>query len=324
MKKRVPQGKKNEKQTGKASCFQLVEKRIAHFKDSKKLKTANNYACALKHFRDFRANKDLAIGDLSAGLMRDFQSYLTEKGLTMNTISLYNRSLRAVYNYALDEGILTTDKRPFRKVFTGPEKTRKRALDSEVAQDLVQLSFPNDEKTAFARDLFLFSLYMQGMPFVDIAHLTKKQLQGNHIAYQRRKTNQSLKVYVHALANAIIKRYRVKDPDCPYLFPILYDPKRKRTILYSSALRTYNRRLARVARLVGLDEPLTSYVSRHTWASLARQSGVADNVICEAMGHNNVSTTMIYLTSLDTGTVAAANRKVIATLTTPREPIRET
>ena len=62
MKKRVPQGKKNEKQTGKASCFQLVEKRIAHFKDSKKLKTANNYACALKHFRDFRANKDLAIG----------------------------------------------------------------------------------------------------------------------------------------------------------------------------------------------------------------------------------------------------------------------
>ena len=134
MKKRVPQGKKNEKQTGKASCFQLVEKRIAHFKDSRKLKTANNYACALKHFRDFRANKDLAIGDLSAGLMRDFQSYLTEKGLTMNTISLYNRSLRAVYNYALDEGILTTDKRPFRKVFTGLEKTRKRALDSEVAK----------------------------------------------------------------------------------------------------------------------------------------------------------------------------------------------
>ena len=82
--------------------------------------------------------------------------------------------------------------------------------------------------------------------------------------------------------------------------------------------------MARIARLVGLDEPLTSYVSRHTWASLARQSGVADNVICEAMGHNNVSTTMIYLTSLDTGTVAAANRKVIATLTTPREPIRET
>ena len=156
-----------------------------------KPKTANNYMCALKHFRKFRASKDLAIGDLSVGLMCDFQRYLTGKGLRMNTISLYNRALRAVYHYAL----------------TGQEKTCKRALTSDVARALIQLSLSDDHELAFACDLFLFSLYMQGMPFVDIAHLTKKQLQGDRIVYQRRKTNQHLEVCVLSPARAIIERY---------------------------------------------------------------------------------------------------------------------
>ncbi len=322
MKKREPYGKKNERKTEQASYFRLVEERTIYFKVMGKPKTANNYMCALKHFRKFRASKDLAIGDLSVGLMCDFQRYLTGKGLRMNTISLYNRALRAVYHYVLDEEILSTDKRPFRKVFTGQEKTCKRALTSDVARALIQLSLSDDHELAFARDLFLFSLYMQGMPFVDIAHLTKKQLQGDRIVYQRRKTNQHLEVCVLSPARAIIERYRVRNPDCPYLFPILYNPNKNRMVLYSSALRIYNRRLKRVARLAGINDPLTSYVARHTWASLARQSGVPDSVICEAMGHNNLSTTMIYLTSLDMETVATANRKVIACLIASSDPLQ--
>lgn len=145
----------------------------------------------------------------------------------MNTISLYNRELRAVYNYALDEEIIQMDKRPFRKSFTGQEKTRKRAVDGGVVKRLAILSLIDKEMLGFARDLFLFSIYMQGMPFIDMAYLKKEQVRNGCITYQRRKTNRQLRVKIHPQAQIIIDRYMVSDPGCPYLFPILYDPEKR-------------------------------------------------------------------------------------------------
>ena len=120
---------KQQRKEKKLSFFNLIEQRILYFERLNKKKTASNYICAFKHFKRFRGDQDIAIEDLTVGQMKDFQSYLIGEGLRMNTISLYNRELRAVYNYALDEEIIQMDKRPFRKSFTGQEKTRKRAVD---------------------------------------------------------------------------------------------------------------------------------------------------------------------------------------------------
>lgn len=307
----MKQKKFKEKKPGK-NFFQLAEERILHFKKLGKKKTASNYTCALRHFKQFREEEDIAVEDLSVGLMKDFQAHLINVGLGMNTISLYNRQLRAIYNYALDEEIVLIDRRPFRKSFTGQEKTRKRAVSHEKIRKLTHFSLVGKSKLEFARDLFLFSIYMQGMPFVDIAYLKKEQVKNDFISYKRKKTNRHLTVKLHEKAKAIIHKYKVNDPDCPYLFPILYNPQRKVSVEYSSALRTHNNRLRQISELMGFDELLTSYVARHTWASQARQCGVHDTVISEAMGHNNLETTTIYLTSLDTGLIASANFQVIA------------
>ena len=307
----MKQKKFKEKKPGK-NFFQLAEERILHFKKLGKKKTASNYTCALRHFKQFREEEDIAVEDLSVGLMKDFQAHLINVGLGMNTISLYNRQLRAIYNYALDEEIVLIDRRPFRKSFTGQEKTRKRAVSHEKIRKLTHFSLVGKNKLEFARDLFLFSIYMQGMPFVDIAYLKKEQVKNDFISYKRKKTNRHLTVKLHEKAKAIIHKYKVNDPDCPYLFPILYNPQRKVSVEYSSALRTHNNRLRQISELMGFDELLTSYVARHTWASQARQCGVHDTVISEAMGHNNLETTTIYLTSLDTGLIASANFQVIA------------
>ena len=307
----MKQKKFKEKKPGK-NFFQLAEERILHFKKLGKKKTASNYTCALRHFKQFREEEDIAVEDLSVGLMKDFQAHLINVGLGMNTISLYNRQLRAIYNYALDEEIVLIDRRPFRKSFTGQEKTRKRAVSHEKIRKLTHFSLVGKNKLEFARDLFLFSIYMQGMPFVDIAYLKKEQVKNDFISYKRKKTNRHLTVKLHEKAKAIIHKYKVNDPDCPYLFPILYSPQRKVSVEYSSALRTHNNRLRQISELMGFDELLTSYVARHTWASQARQCGVHDTVISEAMGHNNLETTTIYLTSLDTGLIASANFQVIA------------
>lgn len=113
--------------------FMLITECILHFLQQKLEKTASNYACALNHLMQFRKEKDIPVEDLTVLQMRDFQCYMKSKRLKMNTISLYSRMLNAVYNYALNEEIITADKRPFRKNFTGQEKTRKRTLDEKLS-----------------------------------------------------------------------------------------------------------------------------------------------------------------------------------------------
>ena len=203
----MKQKKFKEKKPGK-NFFQLAEERILHFKKLGKKKTASNYTCALRHFKQFREEEDIAVEDLSVGLMKDFQAHLINVGLGMNTISLYNRQLRAIYNYALDEEIVLIDRRPFRKSFTGQEKTRKRAVSHEKIRKLTHFSLVGKNKLEFARDLFLFSIYMQGMPFVDIAYLKKEQVKNDFISYKRKKTNRHLTVKLHEKAKAIIHKYK--------------------------------------------------------------------------------------------------------------------
>ena len=216
--------------------FMLITEGILHFKEQKLEKTASNYACALNHLMQFRKEKDIPVEDLTVLQMRDFQCYMKSKRLKMNTISLYSRMLNAVYNYALNEEIITADKRPFRKNFTGQEKTRKRTLDEKTVKQMIKINLAGNKALEFARDMFLFSVYMQKMPFVDIAHLTKAQILNRQITYQRRKTNGRLTVTIHPHAKAIIDKWQENNRACPYLFPILYNSDNKKVVKYSNAL----------------------------------------------------------------------------------------
>ena len=136
----------------------------------------------------------LATDDLTVSLMKDFQKFMVARHLSLNTISLYNRNLRAVYNFALDEEILKMDKHPFRKVFTGIEPTRKRAVKSDVVRRLIHMDLNDNVKMRFSRGLFLFSIYTQGMAFVDLAHLRIDNLSGQKNFYRRHKTNQRMEI----------------------------------------------------------------------------------------------------------------------------------
>ena len=147
-----------------------------------------------------------------------------------------------------------------------------------------------------------------------MAHLQKSQIRRGYVLYRRSKTKRTLKVKIDPHAQQIIDRWGVKDRGNPFLFPILEPDEKENPVHYDSALRLFNKRLAQISALLKLEEPLTSYVSRHTWASLARRCGISDTIICEAMGHANIETTAIYLAALDTEVIASANRKLIASL----------
>lgn len=302
-----------EKWTMGGSFFTLVESRVAHLRDSGQKHTADNYLCALNAFKEFRRQKDVPTVELTANIIKDFQNHLVKKGLKMNTVSVYNRNLRAVYNYAVDEEIVKEDKRPFRKAFTGQEKTRKRAVRGDVVKRLIALPL-GDDRLSLAKDLFLFSIYTQGMAFVDLARLTESNIKNGRLVYRRSKTNQSLEMDLFSPALQIIRKYRESAKGNPYLFPILYNVAKGRSVEYGTALRSYNRRLRMISAILGLAKPLSSYTSRHTWASLAKWNGVREEVISEAMGHNSLETTTIYLASLDVEVVSSANKTVITSL----------
>jgi site-specific recombinase XerD len=242
---------------------------------------------------------------MDALLIKRYETWLKGKGLRLNTVSFYMRILRAVYNKAVEQG-LTAQNNPFRQVYTGIEKTVKRAIDEQAIKKLhqVRLSSPS---LSFARDLFMLSIYTRGMAFVDMAHLKKSDIHDGYLTYFRRKTGQQLNIKIEPCMSAIIERYAPRTAGSDYLLPILVESKS-----YNSALRLQNSRLQSISKIMGLDTPLSTYVARHSWASLAKRNGVSVQIISESMGHDNENTTRIYLASLDRSVIDETNAMLLS------------
>jgi integrase len=180
-------------------------------------------------------------------------------------------------------------------------------LLDNIDNDLMRnLDLSAHSELALARDLFLFSFYMRGMSFVDMANLRKGNVKNGYIVYARSKTKQTLTVKIEDCMQKIITSYEQQTID-DYLLPIYTAQNRENT----SQLRNHNKRLKRISEMLKLEKPLSSYVSRHTWATLALRKGVPEEVISESMGHENETTTRIYLASLGQSVVDKANAEII-------------
>lgn len=292
--------------------YPFVRKRIKELESEKRYKTAAAYRCTIQVFEKFRKGEDIKIGDFDVETLKRFERYLLERNVSMNTISFYMRVLRANYNRAVAMG-LCTQQFPFRNVYTGISKTVKRAVDEQVVFRLQELDLSMQPGLSYARDLFLFSFYTRGMAFVDIALLKPENIVNGVLHYTRSKTGQQLAVKLEECMQVIIDRYA--NSDSIYLFPII-----KQTQYwykqYTSALCLHNKRLRIISEKLGLSKRLTSYVARHTWATIAKNKGIPLRVISEGMGHCNENTTRIYLASLDSMVIDKANLLVISGLET--------
>lgn len=254
---------------------------------------------------------DLRFNEISPELIREYEARLNEQGLVPNTTSFYMRNLRAIYNRAVEQG-LTADRMPFRHVYTGVGKTVKRAVPVQVIRRIKNLDLSSDHALQRSRDLFLFSFYTRGMPFVDMANLKKSDLRNGVLAYRRKKTGQQLYIKWEKPMQDIVDRYN--DAASPYLLPIITAPGKGERRQYLNAIHLTNRHLRIIGDMAGSPIPLTTYVARHCWASIARSRNIPISTISEAMGHDSESTTRIYLASLDTSVVDDANSKVIGSI----------
>lgn len=274
-----------------------------------KHRTAETYMTTLNSFIRFRKGKDVLLEEVDSSLMMKYESYLKSTGICPNTTSYYMRNLRAIYNRAVEKD-LTVQRSPFKYVYTGIDKTVKRAIPLEEIRRLRELDLTRSPSLAYARDIFMFSFYTRGMSFIDMAYLKKSDLKNGTITYRRRKTGQQLTVKWEKCMEDIIAKYG-ENTATRYLLPIITNPCSDERTQYRNAICRINVALKEVAGLAGLNIPLTMHVARHCWASVAKSKNIPLSVISEGMGHDSEETTRIYLASLDTSVVDKANSLIL-------------
>lgn len=289
---------------------------ITEAKQTGRYSTAGIYTSTINSFIRFAQNDELTFDALTPGFIKKYEEYLLTEGRRHNTISAYMRMLRSISYQAAEQGIpfKVSVEELFEFVFTGYEPTVKRAVPPAIIRKLAQLDLDNRPALCFSRDIFLLSFYLRGIPFVDLAHLRKTDVKYNTIHYYRQKTRQQLSVYIEPYAGQILRKYQKRAEDSPYLLPILSLSGEKGYKQYKSALRLYNEHLHRLSKMIGMNTPLTSYVARHSWATTAKEEGVAISLISESLGHTSEKVTHVYLASFNNNAMSKANRKVIATI----------
>ena len=272
-------------------------------------RTSETYISALHSFIKFNSDEDIMLYEITAEVMEDYERYLKNRNLTMNSISFYMRTLRTVLNKAVKLHLVESST-PFQSVYTGIAQTVKRAIDIDSIKRIKEVDLGLYPHLAYARDIFLLSLSLRGMSFIDMAYLTYDNLRGGYLIYYRRKTGGRMDIRWEQQMQSIIDKY---PKDSRYLLPILTNGADDRQT-YKKLSKRINRHLRQVGEIAQLPIPLTMYVARHSWASIAKQKQIPISVISDALGHDSEKTTLIYLSTLDTSAVDNANREILAAL----------
>lgn len=263
-----------------------------------------------KFLHDTRRSSGIRLSAIDCQLVCAYEDYLYSQGISENTVNYYLRNFRTVYNRAMaDDHIPSAPVSPFATVHTRPCRTMKRALSHTSIRALSSLCLSDSSKLAFSRDLYLFSFYAQGMAFVDIAYLKKENIREGVLIYARHKSRQLIRILVTPQMQMLIDKYAVADSE--YVFPILNVSGETLLYLqYRLALGNMNRHLKRVACLLGMDIPLTTYTARHTWATMARDCGAPISAISAGLGHTSEEMTRVYLRDFDVDVLARINKDI--------------
>ena len=303
------------------SLFNFMESIIAKLKNNGKIRTSETYRSTLSSFKKFLASQaskdgkrneeDIMLDCITSETMEEYEAWHKNKGVAPNTISFYTRILRAVYNRAVENDIIE-NRNPFRHVYTGVDKTVKRALPLAVIKKIKTLDLSLTPGLDYARDMFLMSFYLRGMSFIDMAFLRKSDLRNGYITYRRRKTGQQLIIEWTKEMQIILDKY--PENKSGYLLPVIRNSGVNERCTYRNTGYNINHNLKRIAEMVDVTIPLTLYVARHSWASAAKAKGIPLSVISEGMGHDSEATTQIYLASLDTAVVDRANSLILKSL----------
>lgn len=263
----------------------------------------------------FNKSLNITFSEIDISWLRKYELWLRKQGLRENTIGIRFRTLRAIYNIAIDEFGFKPENYPFNKfkVSRLQENTSKRALNKDQILKIISYSCDNkDIYKSLAIDLFTFSYLMAGINFVDMAYLTDDNINENHLCYNRKKTSKLIKIPLHIKANDILLKHSINKDK--YLFPILSSKhltdKQKQNRIHK-VITKINISLKRIGDDLDILIPLTTYVARHSYATVLKRSGISTSIISESLGHSSEKVTQIYLDSFENDQINKAMENLI-------------
>lgn len=247
--------------------------------------------------------KDIAFSEVTYNWLEKFKKYLIEENLKDTTLAVHFRNLKSLYNKAIEKECADPSSYPFNKFKLSQFETttQKRALTREEIIRIEELKIMGDEWLKLTRDLFIFSFYGGGINFKDIIYLKWKNLSNGRINYKRSKTGHTNGFALNEITQKIIEHYRPYTDKGPeqFIFPILDEAihitEKQKFMQYSVAIKNCNLALKRIGQLADVSTTLTTYVPRHSQATIMKYSGVPVGVISQIMGHSSVEMTQIYL-----------------------------
>lgn len=287
----------------------LIDRKLKEGKPS----TAKWYKESISAFIKFNGGISIKLYHLNVTFLKEFELAYKAKGNSNNGISAYMRAVRAIYNSAVKEDKYIPIKNPFNhyKIPTS-RRTKKKALSKEKIISIRNLKYEKGTNLWHTQNYFLCMFNCRGMNLIDLAKLRLKDIGANRIFYGRSKTGDPLSVRITSEFATILKNYTEGKKLDDFVFPIGYDGSVKMFKKYRSDRRLVNKLFKIIAVDAGIEEKITSYYIRHSWATIAKNMGISTEIISEGLGHHSIKTTEIYLKSFDNAVLDDANELVVS------------
>ena len=308
--------KKLQPKSESKSVFIFLDLLIAKLIKDNKLGNADVYKDLRRFIIRFKNDNDLNFDEIDEIFLRKLEEDCRARSMSDVSMSTYFRTLRALYNRAISEKFAKQIDYPFSrfKISKFSTQTKKRALDWQEIQKIIDLPILKESKLYDTQQLFIFSYFAWGINFTDIAFLEWSNLKNNILSYIRAKTGRSYSIPLIPEAIAIIEHYNQYRSD-DYIFPILHKNRHKtpKTIRnrIKKVSRNINDNLKELATLAGIDTEITFYVARHTFATVLKKKGLPTSIIQEMMGHDSERTTQIYLDGFDNQVLYDASKLLV-------------
>ncbi|HOW24518.1 MAG TPA: site-specific integrase [Bacteroidales bacterium] len=293
--------------------MKFTQQEIDRMKEVNKLGNAAVYQMALNLVKKFRNEKEFVFDDLSYTMLKELETFCYKHNNSNNTVCYYMRTIRAIYNRAIKAGYASNDLYPFRTYKFKYINPRKRALSQDEIRILKNKKLKKGSELWHAQNLFFFSFYCMGMNWTDMARLKVSNIRNDRIYYKRSKTGREYNIKISDPIKKILSHYLNGKSTDDYIFPIISRKDSPELIRKDITLHMqwFNDTLKDLASTCGIQTNLTSYVARHSWATIASRKNINIGIISEGLGHRDIKTTQTYLANFGSDELDNANDIII-------------
>jgi len=299
--------------------YDYFQKRIDEINSEQRIKTARSYNDVLQALKRFHPKETLTFHDVTPSFLRKFENHLRKK-CSQTSIGIYLRTFKALYNHAVKHGYASQENNPFLGYKIKKGESMPRALTKAQVQSIFSLEFEPYTPIWYAKTYFIFCYLANGMNFTDLALLKWKNILDGRLYYIRAKTKNSSKepdifsIKIDDKLNDILSYFRNSHTDeDDFIFPILkpgLSPDRRIDVI-EQARKIYNKYLKKIGDMLEIEGNMTSYVTRHSFATVLKKNGVPIEIISEKLGHENISTTKAYLKKFDDEEMDKVNESLL-------------